>query len=154
MLHYRVSNQPQGESYMNLEKLLNYLTGVYGDILAQNIVERTIQHYLPGEILRLRQDSKDYGLVDTEFQVSFINQNVEVVRVTNQKFEFLVQLGVDQTEPDAVVRMFVFDRSQGENAAPISYINFLENTPEYNAQDVIQVLNDVPQYINEYIDRH
>lgn len=139
---------------MNLEKLLNYLTGVYGDILAQNIVERTIQHYLPGEILRLRQDSKDYGLVDTEFQVSFINQNVEVVRVTNQKFEFLVQLGVDQTEPDAVVRMFVFDRSQGENVPPISYINFLETTPEYNAQDVIQVLNDVPQYINEYIDRH
>lgn len=139
---------------MNLEKLLNYLTGVYGDILAQNIVERTIQHYLPGEILRLRQDSKDYGLVDTEFQVSFINQNVEVVRVTNQKFEFLVQLGVDQTEPDAVVRMFVFDRSQGENVPPISYINFLEATPEYNAQDVIQVLNDVPRYINEYIDRH
>lgn len=139
---------------MNLEKLLNYLTGVYGDILAQNIVERTIQHYLPGEILRLRQDSKDYGLVDTEFQVSFINQNVEVVRVTNQKFEFLVQLGVDQTEPDAVVRMFVFDRSQGENVPPISYINFLETTPEYNAQDVIQVLNDIPQYINEYIDRH
>lgn len=139
---------------MNLEKLLNYLTGVYGDILAQNIVERTIQHYLPGEILRLRQDSKDYGLVDTEFQVSFINQNVEVVRVTNHKFEFLVQLGVDQSEPDAVVRMFVFDRSQGENVPPISYINFLEATPEYNAQDVIQVLNDVPQYINEYIDRH
>lgn len=139
---------------MNLDKLLNYLTGVYGDVLAQNIVERTIQHYLPGEILRLRQDSKDYGLVDTEFQVAFINQNVELVRVSNQKFEFLVQLGVDQTEPDAVVRMFVFDRSQGDNAAPISYINFLENTPEYNAQDVIQVLNDVPQYINEYVDRH
>lgn len=139
---------------MNLEKLLNYLTGVYGDILAQNVVERTIQHYLPGEILRLRQDSKDYGLVDTEFQVSFINQNVELVRVANSKFEFLVQLGVDQTEPDAIVRMFIFDRSQGENAAPISYINFLETTPEYNATDIIQVLNDVPQYINEYVDRH